>query len=171
MNGCWADVHTAVWKHWLSERGGHIDSLGLLECVRSMCPRLGHSPENKQQEREGDNKNLCLCKVPESAVSGWSSTWSGGQEAMRPGGPQVKLFRRVSSSSKLFHVFNWCFLNCFFMCLEIFLSSVYFGRWFHWFTLTDFEMFPLFFWNMAVWVPQWCLIHSGCSFCKFIYNC
>lgn len=34
-----------------------------------MCPRLGHSTENKQGEGEGDNKNFYSYKAPERAIN------------------------------------------------------------------------------------------------------
>lgn len=34
-----------------------------------MCPRLGHSTENKQGEGEGDSKNFYSYKAPERAIN------------------------------------------------------------------------------------------------------
>lgn len=56
-------------NYWHCKHVRNINSLGLLECVLVMCLRLGHSTENKQWEREGDNQSFCSCTAPESTIN------------------------------------------------------------------------------------------------------
>lgn len=99
------EVQTAVWQYWLSKHGGNINSLDLMECVHLMCPRWGHSTENKQREREGDNKNVCSCKAPESAINGRHQAGQGvkRQYDLRLG---FNYLINCPLLKKLFHVFR-----------------------------------------------------------------
>ena len=99
-------VNSSLFEMRLPKHVGNINSLGLLEQGHLMCPRLGHSTQNKQGKRKGDNKNLYFWKAPENTINGWTSGWSVGQMAAQPG---------CLICNCLINFFMCNFLNFFFM--------------------------------------------------------